>query len=67
MKLGPVNKLDKRHETTLAFDNDVMSANYDVIVIVIYGKFEVILKPDSGRIACKTYIFTKSNLLSYKC
>ena len=44
-----------------------MSANCDVIVIFpIYGKFGAIRKPDSGRIVCKTYIFVKSNLLSYK-
>ena len=44
-----------------------MSANCDVIVIFpIYGQFGAITKPDYGRIVCKTYIFTNSNLLSYK-
>ena len=34
MKLGPVTKLDKRNKTTSkSFDDDVMSANCDVIVI----------------------------------
>ena len=68
MKLGPVTKLDKRNKTTSEkFGHDVMSANCDVIVIfVIYGQFAVIRKPDSGRAVCKSYIFNKSNLSSYK-
>ena len=39
MKLGPVAKLDKRNKTTWKKINDeVMSANYDVIAISsIYG------------------------------
>ena len=39
MKLGPVTKLDKRNKTTSKkIDVDVMSANYDVIVIFqIFG------------------------------
>ena len=32
----------------------------------IYGQFGAILKSESGRIVCKTYIFINSNLLSYK-
>ena len=61
MKLGPVNKLDKkiwrrRH-----------AVNCDVIVIFpIYSLFGAIQKLDFGRIFCKTYIFINSNLLSYK-
>ena len=44
-----------------------MSVTCDVIVIFpIYGQFGAIRKPDSGRIACKIYIFIISNLLSYK-
>ena len=44
-----------------------MLANYDVIVIFpIYGQFGVMRKRDSARIVCKTYIFIKSNFLSYK-
>ena len=44
-----------------------MSANCDVIAIFpIYGQFVAIQKPDSGGIVCQTYIFIKSNLLSYK-
>ena len=34
--------------------------------IVIYGQFGAVQKLDSGRIACKTYVFINSNLLSYK-
>ena len=39
VKLGPATKLDKRNTTTSKkFDDDVVSANYDVIVIFpIYG------------------------------
>ena len=44
-----------------------MSTNCDVTInFPICGKFGAIPKPDSGRIVCKTYIFIKSNLLSYK-
>ena len=35
MKLGPVIKLDKRNtETSKKLDDDVLSANYDAIVII---------------------------------
>ena len=44
-----------------------MSENCDVIEIFpIYSQFGAIPKPDSGCTVCKTYIFIKSNLLSYK-
>ena len=44
-----------------------MSANCDVIVIFSnYGQFGAIQKPDSRHTLCKTYIFIKSNILSYK-
>ena len=44
-----------------------MSSNCGVIVIFfIYLQLGAIRKPDSGRIVCKTYIFVKSILLSYK-
>ena len=50
MKLGPVNKLDKRNKaTSKKFDDDVMSAICDVIVIFpIYGQLQAIRKPLSG-------------------
>ena len=56
MRLGPVTKLDKRNKTSSKnFDDDVMSANYDVIVIFpIYSQFGAIRKPDSRRRVCKT-------------
>ena len=39
----------------------------DVIVTFpIYGYFGAIQKPNSGCIVYKTYIFIKSNLLSYE-
>ena len=68
MKLGPVTKLHKRNKTTSKkFDDDVMSGNYDVIVISpIYDQFGAIWKPDSQHVVCKTYVFINSNLLSYK-
>ena len=68
MKLGPVNKLDKRYKTTSkSFDGEVMSENCDVIAIFsIYDQFGAIWKPDSGHKVCKTYIFVNSKLLSYK-
>ena len=67
-KLRSVTKLYKKNKTTLKkFDDGVMSENCDVIVIFpVYGQFEGIRKPDSGRIVCKTYNFINSNLLSYK-
>ena len=67
MKLEPVTKLDKRNTSTSKnIDNDVLSANFEVIVIFkIYGQFGGIWKPDSRCIACKTYISIKNNL-SYK-
>ena len=56
MKLGLVTKLDKRTEkTSKNFDDDAMSANFDVIVIfLIYGRFRTIRNPDFERIVCKT-------------
>ena len=67
MKLGMVTKLDKKNKTLSKNDDDVMSANCDVIVIFpIFGQFGAIRKPDSERIVCKTYIFINSNLLSYR-
>ena len=51
MKLGPVTKLAKRNTATPEkFNNKIMSANCDVIVIFpIYGQFGAIPKPDSGE------------------
>ena len=67
MKLGSVTKLYTRNETSNKVDNDVVLANCDVIVIFpIYGRCGAILKPDSRRIVCKTYITLNSSLLCYK-
>ena len=58
MKYGSVTKLDKRNNVKKN-DVEVMSANYDVIVIFpIYGQFEATRKPDSGRTVCKTFSLT---------
>ena len=56
MKLEPVTKLHKRNKTTSKkSEDDIMSANYDVIIIFpTYDKFGAIWKPDSGRIAYKS-------------
>ena len=68
MKVGPVTKIYKRNKTqSQKVEDYVMSVNCDVIVIsTIYGQSGEIRKPDFGRIVCKTYIFIKSNFLSYK-
>ena len=44
MKLGPVNKLDERNNTSSKkFNVDVMPENYDVVAIFpIYGQFGAI-------------------------
>ena len=57
-KRGPVTKLWHEKQTNVKKTNDdVMLANWDVIVIFpIYGQFGAILKPDSRHIICKTYI-----------
>ena len=68
IKFGPVTKLDKRNKITLKkIDDDVTSANCDVIVIfAIYGQFGEIRKLDSRRIVCTTYIFNNSNVSKLK-
>ena len=68
MKLGTVAKLDTRNTTTSKkFDHNVMSKNWDIIVIFqIYGQFGTMWKPDSGCTVCRTYIFINSNLLNYR-
>ena len=65
MKLGPASKHDKRSTaTSKKTDDDVMSANCDVVVFFpIYGEFSAIRKPDSGCMVYKTYIFINNNLL----
>ena len=68
MKLGTVTEFDERNKAaSKKFDDDVMSANCDVIVIFpIYGQFGAIWKPDSKGMVSQTYIFINSNLLLYK-
>ena len=68
MKAGPVTKLDKRNKTTSQkFDVDVMSENYEVIVIfLIFGQFGAIRRPDSRHRVSKSYVFSNRKLLSYK-
>ena len=68
MKLGPVTKLDKRNkQNQKKIDVDVASENYDVIVIFwIFGQSGAVRRPDSGHRVCKSYVFSKSSLWSYK-
>ena len=68
MKLGQVTKLDEsKKSTTKKFDDDVMSANCETIVIFpIHGQFGAIRELDSERIVYKNYIFINSNILCYK-
>ena len=52
--------------TSKKIDDDVISANSDVIVYFsIYGQFAAIRKADSGRMVYKTF-FINSYFLSYK-
>ena len=68
MNLESVTKLDQRKKTTLKkIDDDVMSENFDVIAFFwIFGQFGGVRRPDSGHRVCKSYVFSNSNLLSYK-
>ena len=68
MKLGTVTKLDKRNKTmSKNFHDDVMSEYCDVIVMFwIFYQFAAVRRPDSGHRVCKGYVFSNSNLLSYK-
>ena len=82
INLGPVTKLNKRNKTTSKkFEDDVMSANHDVIIVFpIYCQLGAIRKLDSGRIVCnllsstqlshyyyeKRYYFCKKMLTSAK-
>ena len=68
MKLEPVTKLDKRNMAmSKKFHNDVMLVNCDVLIIFpIYGQCGAIQKPESKHMVCISYIFIKSNLLTYK-
>ena len=67
MKLGPVTKHDKRNKTTSKhFDDDVMSG---IVTSLSFFGFLANLEQSGGRIpdrACKSYVFSNSNLLSYK-
>ena len=66
MKLRPVLKFDRRNMAmSKKFDDDIMSANCDVIVIFpIYGQSGAIQKPDSGHMVCKIYTVMNSIYLT---
>ena len=67
MKLGPVTKSDKRNKKT---SKKLMLTSSQKIVMLllflIYDQFGAILKSESRRIVCKTYILINSNLSSHK-
>ena len=64
MKLKLVTRLDKRNTAMLKIvDDGVILALCDVIAFFpVYGQFSTILKPDSGRMVYKTYIWINNNL-----
>ena len=68
MKLGSVTKLDDGNKTASKTSGvDVMSENCDVIVIFrIFSQFGAVRRSDSGNRVCKKYVFSNSNLFSYK-
>ena len=68
MKLGPVTKRDKRNKATSKnVDVDTMSENCNVIVISRnFGQLGAIQRPAFEYRVCKSYVFSNSNLLSYK-
>ena len=48
-------------------DMSCQLTNWDVVIAFpIYAQLGAILKPDSGRMVCKTYVFISSTLSSYK-
>ena len=53
MKLGPLNMASKTRQRHKNHD-DIMSANCDVI-FPIFGQFEAVRKPDSGRMVCSMF------------
>ena len=68
MKLEPITQNDKRQMvTSKKFDNEVTSANPDVIVFYQFmAPVCSYPEPDAGHMVYKTYIFINSNLLSRK-
>ena len=67
MKLGSITKIDKRNKKTSKKCDVDVSENSDIIVISrIFGQFGAVRRPDSGHRVCKSYVFSKSNLLSYE-
>ena len=67
VKLGPETKIYKRNETTSkSLDDDVMSENYDVIVIFsVYGQFGAIRNPDSGGRVCNAKLMFSLIVIFY--
>ena len=61
MNLGPVTKLDKRNKAaSKKFDDNVMSGNYDVIVIFrSFGQFGAVRRPDPDTESTKVMFSVK--------
>ena len=67
MKLGAITNLTRETERQKKIEFDAMSENYDVSVTFrIFGQFGAVRRPDSGHRVCKSYVFSNSNLSSYK-
>ena len=68
MKLGPVTKLYKRNKTSSKkVDDDFMSEHLCVITnFLIFVQFGAVRRPDPRHRVCKSYVFSNSNLISYK-
>ena len=65
MKRKLVTKLGKRNKT-MSQKLIMMPCQQIIAIFPIYNQFGAIWTSDSGRIVCKTYIYTNNNLLSYK-
>ena len=66
MKLRPVTKRDFRNtSTSKECDNDVVSANYDVIIMSIFGWLEAIKKSDFKRMVYNYYTWIKETFYYY--
>ena len=66
MKLAPVTNLDKRNKATSK--RLTITSFLQIVTSLSFFQFMANLEPspDFGRRFCKTYIFIKSNLFSYK-
>ena len=68
MKLGPVTKFDNRNKTTSkrVEDDVILKKLRSFSFFQFYGQSEVLWNLESIHTVCEAYVFTSSNLLSYK-